>query len=129
MANPDIIKGGVLLDCRKKTIEVGEGSPMMVAVAAMIFNVGQLFLKKTGQFDNIFGERLNEFPGTDVALAHYLVRLGTLTDVMSAVWATQVLQLYWGLDKDKALDLVSPYVWNTTLWEMHFLNDLKKPVK
>jgi hypothetical protein len=128
LANPNIIKGGVLLDCKRKTIEVGEGSPMMSAVAAMTFTIGHLFLKRVGSYSELFGEKLGGYRGEPITLAEKLVKDGVEADKLAASWSSQVLQLYWGVTREEALDLVYQYVWDERLWSWHFLKSLKKNV-
>lgn len=120
VANPSLIKGGVALDCRKKTIEVGEGSDMKIALAAMLFSIGHLFLKRAGRYNYLFGEGLSFYKGDDSDLIEKLISDGVEADKLAMSWASQALQLFWGMTREEALDLVSRYVWDELLWTWHF---------
>ncbi len=116
-ATEELQQGEVILDLRKKTIEVAEGTPDLEAVAHILFQAGHLRLRSRRDLAEHFG-KIQDTPETTLISA--LSQQGTKADRLAYRWAFRVLCGYWNVSPDHARRLISPYVWGNSEWEEYY---------
>ena len=116
-ATPQIDQDECILDLKRKTIEVGENTIELRAVAAILFQLGQLKIKKLDKFSEHFG-KIIDVP--EHRLIRTLAKQGEEVDQLACKWAVTLLMAHWGLEESKALSIVSPYIWTESEWITYY---------
>lgn len=111
-----------VLDLNGKTIEIAEVTPMDQAVAAVLFNIGHIYVRATHPKYRLFygSQELHAWHGREPKLIRKLARLGVITDKLAAQWALEAYVAYWPIQEDAARSLVARYVWPYNAWLNYF---------
>ena len=109
-----------VLDMTQKTIEVGEKTSEMKAVAAILFQVGHLRLRNDPKFAEHFGKIQIE---NEKILTKRLIKQGVEADKKASEWAIEALVGAWNLDRAYAQKLVESYVWCQQEWADYYSNN------
>jgi hypothetical protein len=120
LASSNLQAGESVLDAEAKTIEVGEATPIMEAVAAMLFQIGHLCLRNDPEFELLFGVGVAQWKFTEAELIDTLADLGQRADSNAARWAGEVLQDYWPVTSTRAKELMERQCWGRTEWREYF---------
>jgi hypothetical protein len=103
---------------KHKTVEVGEETPVIEAVAALLFQIGHLVAKKQKRFAVLFGEGIRSWKESEEALLNRLAHDGHLVDRLASAWAQIVFRQYW--DTPEGEDLIRRHIWTTREWNEYF---------
>ena len=105
----DIEHNNCLLDIKRKTIEIGEGTDITIAIGAILFQVGHLKLIKDKRFSEHFGlfETRDSSLKYETFLIEKLARQGALADTLSLNWAASVYSNNWHIHPSKAKQLTA----------------------
>jgi hypothetical protein len=120
LASSDLEAGESVLDVDRKTVEVGEATPMLEAVAAMLFNIGHLRHRDTQKFSLLFGKGVSAWQHTEDKLINALAHAGMVVDRLSAAWAEIVFCQYWNVEPTQARTMIQRYVWSQSDWKQYF---------
>lgn len=108
-----------VLDVRLKTIEIGEGTDIKTAVGAILFQTGQLRLRKDKRFREYFGSFENV--KDEAILIQKLARQGALIDKLALEWAITIYSSNWHIVPAKTRTYIQPFIWSEKEWEIYYL--------
>lgn len=111
----EIPAGSSALDLRKKTIEVGETSDEILAVACVMFQLGHLRLRDRSKFKEHSGNFKEELEDRKTLLDK-LSKQGADADKLAAQWATKALQRVWYVPEGKSEDILESMIWSKSEW-------------
>jgi hypothetical protein len=112
-----------VLDLKSKTIEIGEKTRDFEAVGAILFCVGQLRIKKSGQYPEHFGN-LSLISSQDEALIiGILSAQGEKVDRLASAWALEVFVSNWNVSVERAASIFESLTWNASEWDEFYRTD------
>lgn len=113
-----------VLDTKQKTIEIGEGTEITTAVAAILFQAGHLRLIKHNMFKDHFGD-IDLKSKDEPELLKRLCIQGSTADQMALEWASTVLSSNWNIKLEKSKGILERFVWNEDEWNKYYTKDIK----
>jgi|GEM_PF-4009843 len=122
LATNNLPSGEYALDLKKKTIEIGEGTPIKEAVNLMLFSVGHVLLTSDDKYDLFHGKGIAQWTGSEQDLVENLSELGESADGIAAKWAIDTLQAYWQQTEEQAKAEIDPLRMNKREWQSYFSN-------
>jgi len=110
-----------VLDLRLKTIEIGEGTDILTAVGAILFQAGHLRLRKDKRFKEHFGSM--DGVKDEALLISKLSAQGYLADKLALEWAISVMSSNWNLHPSKTRPIIQVLVWSESDWNNYYLKN------
>lgn len=120
MATVNLKPGEYVLDCARKTIEVGENTPIKDAVHSMLFSVGHLLLRNNEKYELLFGVGIREWRKSEAQLIDDLSDLGESADRVAGKWAIDTLQMYWQYSAEEGEAAIAHLRMNKKEWSEYF---------
>ena len=120
LATNNLSSGEYALDVTKKTIEIGEGTPIKEAVNLMLFSVGHVLLRSNDKYELLFGKGIAQWSKSEEELIDNLSDLGESADAVAAKWAVDTLQAYWQQSEEEAKAAIDPLRMNKSEWRSYF---------
>jgi hypothetical protein len=108
-----------VLDLRLKTIEIGEGTEVLTAVGAILFQAGHLRLRKDSRFKEHFGN-IDHLKDEAITIQK-LARQGYMADKSSLNWAITVMSSNWNLHPSKSRTIIQQFTWTEKEWSDYYL--------
>ena len=120
LANEALHPGEIVLDVGTKHLEVGEGTDINEAVAALLFQIGHLKLRNLPECGLFFGHGVRGWVGHEVKLINRLAHIGQKVDAFAADWAKKSFRAFFP-DRESGVDnLIDSYVWKKAEWRKYF---------
>lgn len=120
LATSAIKPGEYALDVQRKTIEVGEGTPIMEAVGCSLFSIGHLLLRNDESFSLFFGNGISDWKKSEGELVDELAEQGVSADQAAYLWAVSTIQAYWQLSEDDAKQRIGELRSSKEEWLKYF---------
>lgn len=106
-----------VLDVRRRTIEVGEGTRDFDAVGAVLFLLGHIRLLSEKEFSDHFGKFADK---NEVTLLQRLTNQGTRADKKASKWALEVMLGNFAVTEERAKSIIESYIWDQEMWREYY---------
>lgn len=106
-----------VLDVRRRTIEVGEGTRDFDAVGAVLFQLGHIRLSREKEFADHFGKLTST---DEVDLLERLCKQGTKADKKASKWALEVMLGNFAVTQERAKSIIESYIWEQEMWREYY---------
>lgn len=120
MANSGLEAYQSALDLKKKTVEVGENTPIFDGVAILLFQIGHLILADRPEFGYFFGKNIAKWKYSEKTLVNKIIALGMMADQIAFEWASEVMAQYWPMALNETQQLVQRNIWTKDEWTQYF---------
>jgi len=119
-ATDQLKPGEIVLDLRRKTIEICETCDEMQAVAGVLFQLGHVRLM--GRDGTDLEAHFGKISPTadETFLVKDIIKQGIIADKLASEWATSVLSNTWNMDVSAAASLIDEYVWTEADWRSYY---------
>jgi hypothetical protein len=112
--------GECVLDLKRRTIEIGEGTAENQAIGAVLFQIGHLRLRNDPELQ-VHAGNFEGFADQDYKKALQLaIQQGKLADEKAAKWAIERMVSNWNVEAPEAHAIVNSYVWSDSEWVNYY---------